>query len=77
MIAIARDYAAVTPHASNANEFDALYIGNSGNVTVQNADGDNVTFTNVQNGTILPIQTKLVLAVGTTATNITGLLFYT
>jgi len=67
----------VTPHATNANEYDALYVGTTGNVEVVGSHmADNATgivFNNVPSGTFLPIAVKRVLAANTTATNIIGL----
>jgi hypothetical protein len=64
----------------------ALYVGGTGNVTVYlQADptfGSNqitgaaaapVTFSNVPAGTVLNISAKVVMATGTTATNLVGL----
>ena len=49
----------------------ALYVGTSGNINVIMAgDTANTTFTNVQNGTTLPIRVKKVWTTGTTASNI-------
>lgn len=52
-----------------------LYVGGTGAVTVLPADPNAaaVTFTNVQGGTILPIQVRRVLATGTSATSIVAL----
>jgi hypothetical protein len=67
--------AAVTP--SDTVDFDqrprALYVGSSGNITVNMADGQAVTFANVPAGMILPVRPKRVLATGTTASNIVAL----
>ena len=48
----------------------ALYIGGTGDVTVQNALGTSVTFLAVPAGSILPLVTGRVMATGTTATGI-------
>tara|TARA_R110002020_G_scaffold245766_1_gene459439 strand:- start:2255 stop:2533 length:279 start_codon:yes stop_codon:yes gene_type:complete len=50
-----------------------LYIGVTGNVKVQTASGDTLTFTGVNAGTFLPVQIVQVYNTGTTATNILGL----
>jgi hypothetical protein len=52
----------------------ALYIGGLGNVTINDTGNGQVTFHNVQTGTILPVMARRVWATGTTATNIVGLL---
>lgn len=64
---------AVTPHDTNANAFDALYIGGAGNVTVETQGGQTVAFVAPPVGTVLYIKTRLVKSTGTTATNIVGL----
>lgn len=66
--------AAVTTSDTGALEpTRALYVGVSGNVTVDMVEGgSNLTFTAVPAG-ILPIQVTRVYATGTTATNIVAL----
>ncbi len=52
----------------------AIYIGTSGNITVDMADGGtSVLFVGVQGGTILPIQVTRIYAAGTSATNMVAL----
>ena len=52
----------------------ALYVGVAGNVAViPIGQTTSITFVGVQAGTILPISARLVLATGTTATNIVAL----
>lgn len=63
---------AVVPHITDIQEAAALYVGGLGNLAVQGEDGVDVTFTAVPVGTILPIRTRRVYAIGTTATNIVG-----
>jgi hypothetical protein len=65
--------AAVT--ASDTTVFDppsrALYVGTAGNVAVRMAgDQAEVTFSNVQDGTLLPVAVDQVLSTGTTASDI-------
>lgn len=50
----------------------SIYIGVSGDVAVQMADGQIITFVGVPVG-IFPLQVDKVLATGTTATNIIAL----
>lgn len=50
----------------------ALWIGGTGDVTVAFPDGGSATFFNVTG--LLPVESKEVLAAGTTATNITAML---
>lgn len=66
---------AVTPSDSaNFTRCRALYIGTGGNVVVVFAEsGEAITFTNVQSGTILPVQAKRVNSTNTTASNIVAL----
>ena len=65
----------VTPNDSNDLTYLArsLFVGTSGNIAVNMADGSSVTFANVQSGQFLPIRVKRILATGTTATNILAL----
>lgn len=52
----------------------ALYIGGSGDITVDMADGgSSIVFVGLLIGTILPIQVTRIYATGTTATNIVAL----
>lgn len=46
-----------------------VYVGATGNVKVNTAQGDTVTFSNVPSGGIIPVQVTRVWATGTTATN--------
>ena len=50
-----------------------LYIGGAGDVKIQTASGSTLTFSSVNAGTFLPVQTIQVYSTGTTATNILGL----
>jgi len=62
----------VTP--SNSAELEqvsrALWIGTAGNVRVMTYLNQDVTFNNVQDGTLLPVQVRQVFSTGTTATDI-------
>lgn len=61
---------AVTPSDSTVLvNTRGLYVGTSGNLVVEMADGQTVTFTSVPIG-IFPIQVTKVLSTGTTASNI-------
>ena len=64
----------VTPHDTNTLAYltRALYIGGAGDVTVV-MNGAPVLFVGVTAGTVLPIRTDVVMAAGTTATNIVAL----
>ena len=46
----------------------AIYIGGAGNLTIKNDAGDNILFTGVTAGSILPISTVQIMSTGTTAT---------
>jgi hypothetical protein len=50
-----------------------LYVGGAGDVAIETAAGDTLTFTAVPAGTFLPIAAVKVLATGTDATNIVAL----
>ena len=50
-----------------------LYVGVAGSVTIITAGGDEVTLQGVPAGTFIPIQTKRVMATGTTASGIIAL----
>ena len=67
--------AAVTPH--NTNELEvisrALYVGGAGDVKVKMLGDQEVTFSAVPAGSILPIRVKQVFSTGTTATLILNL----
>lgn len=65
--------AAITTSDTAANEFDAIYVGVTGNVAVVTRGGQTVTFLNAQQGSTLYIKTQRVNATSTTATNLIGL----
>lgn len=50
-----------------------LYVGTKGNLKVMTVGGDEVTFTNVQDGSFIPVQVLKVFSTGTTASNIVAL----
>jgi hypothetical protein len=47
-----------------------VYVGTSGNVKVTTAQGDEVVFSNVPSGSVIPVQVIRVWATTTTATNL-------
>jgi hypothetical protein len=57
----------------NSRRVNAIYVGGLGNIVVRDDLGNDVTFTAVPVGTILPISPKRILSTGTTATLIIGL----
>jgi hypothetical protein len=67
--------AAVTPNDSTdlTNTARALYVGSTGDVKVDTAAGDTVTFGTVPSGAILPVRVKRVYSTGTTASNIVSI----
>ncbi len=56
-----------------SNTTRALYVGATGDVAVEMASGQTVTFEGVQGGSLLPLRVARVLGTGTTATGIVGL----
>ncbi len=69
------DGAAVTPGdaAILAETTRALYIGQTGDLALRLAGGQDVTFRNVPAGSLLPVRATRVLATGTTASGILAL----
>lgn len=61
---------AVTPHDVNelARVSRALYVGGAGDLKVTMAEGDELTFSAVPAGSVLPLRVKKVFSTGTTAT---------
>lgn len=51
----------------------ALYVGTAGSITAVMASGSSVTFGSIASGTVLPVRVTRVLATGTTASAILGL----
>lgn len=51
----------------------ALYVGTGGTIKLSGVGGANCTFTNVANGTMLPVRAEYVYSTGTTANNIVAL----
>ncbi|WP_375450511.1 hypothetical protein [uncultured Devosia sp.] len=66
---------AVTPHDTNPlpEPTRALYVGIGGSVAAVLVSGADVLFTNVADGSILPLRVTRIKATGTTATAILGL----
>lgn len=66
---------AVTPADSDmATPARSLYIGGGGDLRVTTTGGDDVTFSGVPGGTILPVSVARVWSTNTTATSILGLI---
>ncbi len=69
----AHSAADVTPNDSTEVKFRGLYVGTGGDVTVDMLEGGtDITFSNVPDGSFLPIAVRKV-KVATTASNIIGL----
>lgn len=66
------DASAVTPNdsADLGSTSRGLYVGASGDVKIDTAEGNTVTFTGLAAGIVHPIRAKRVYATDTTATNI-------
>lgn len=65
----------VTPNdsAELTNVTRQLYVGTGGDIVVVTKDDTQLTFTNVQGGSLLDIRVKQVRATNTTASNILAL----
>lgn len=73
---IALRASAITPNDSTLiGQTIGLFVGGAGNLSVTMADGNNVTFTGVLAGQLLPISVKRVRSTSTTATNIVALYY--
>lgn len=61
---------AVTPSDTvNLATPSIVYVGAGGNVKITTAQGDDVTFTGLLAGSVIPVQAIRVWSTGTTATN--------
>ncbi len=71
----ASDAIAVTPddNAVLSSIPRAIYVGNTGDVSVEMQGGQVVTFTNIQSGTVLAIRALRIRQTGTSATGIVAL----
>jgi hypothetical protein len=65
------DAVAITTSNSDAKRYVGLYVGGSGDVVMTTAKGNDVTFTAVPAGTIIPI-TFIRIKTTSTATNMVG-----
>jgi len=75
-----KQVASVTPSDTDNFQYDTqenrgavLYVGTGGALRVLTANGDDVTFTNVANGSFIPIQCVRVYDTNTTASDILGI----
>lgn len=71
----ARDADVIVPNdAADLNAVTrAIYVGSAGDLQVQMASGQTVTFENVLAGVVYPIRAARVLATGTTAAGLIAL----
>lgn len=70
----AREWFAITPGTDELVQVPrALWVGTGGNISLKAGSADPVTLMNVPNGYMLPVSPTHVLAAGTTASNIVGL----
>ena len=70
---VARNHVPITPSDSTTIYADALFVSGAGTVTCLDRDGTSATYTCVANIQI-PTNVTKVMATGTTATGIVGLL---
>lgn len=66
---VPEDAAAVTKSDTTTFDSSVLYVGGTGNVKVDTAQGTTVIFTSVPAGTMLPVRVRRVWSADTTATN--------
>lgn len=67
---------AIVPHDGDdlGEVTRALYVGGGGAIVAMLSHGSTVTLAGVASGTVLPLRVKRVLATGTTATGLVGLI---
>lgn len=65
---------AITPDtALTLGACRAIYVGGAGDISIDDLTGTTVVFVGVVAGSVLPVQTELVNATGTTATDLIAL----
>lgn len=64
----------IVTSAAPVKSYVGLYVGTGGDVVIRTSTGDDVTFTAVPSGTIIPIACRGVVTTGTTASTIVGLI---
>lgn len=66
----------ITPSntANLARSPRAIWVGGAGDVAVEMIDGTNGVLSGIPAGTLMPVRVRKVLATGTTATGIVGLI---
>lgn len=72
----ATDAFAITPNdsADLVQVTRGLFVGAGGDVVIVTRAGTTATFTNIQGGAVLPLRVRRILATGTTASGIIGLI---
>lgn len=70
---IAYDATTITPSDTVDTPADSVYIGGDGDLRVITRRGSTVTFKALTAGSFVPVQVRRVLATGTTASNLIGL----
>lgn len=64
----------ITPsNSANLANVSVVYVGGAGNVRVTTAQGDDVIFSGLLAGTVIPVQVLKVWSTSTTATNLVGI----
>lgn len=65
---------AITPNDSTdlATAARAVYVGGSGDIRVQDLDGNDITLSGAVAGSTIPLAVKRVYSTNTTATNLVG-----
>lgn len=64
---------AITTSDTAPQQYRGVYVGVTGDVTITTQGNKQVTFKAVPAGVIIPVETLLVNATGTTATSLVGL----
>lgn len=62
-----------SPTASLTHTPRAIYVGTGGSLGVTGSDGQGATFTNIADGTVLPIQPNIINSGSTTCSDIIAL----
>lgn len=76
VFASATSFGAVTKSDSTVLDFNAVYVGSTGDVAIKPNEADAaVTFASVAGGTILPVAGVRVMSTNTTATSMVWLKF--
>jgi len=67
------DTVSIPSISGGVNNGCVLYVGTGGDVAVTTVGGDSIVFSNVQDGSFIPVQVLRVLETGTNASNIIAL----